>query len=98
MILKTAPILTGALAGAGVSQPVQGKLPAGVSAEMGPDATGVGWVFEYALVDRSGKHDLAELRSLQDWFLKYELKTIPNVSEVASVGGVVRSIRLSSTR
>ncbi|EMK5832489.1 CusA/CzcA family heavy metal efflux RND transporter [Citrobacter sedlakii] len=69
---------------------VQGKLPAGVSAEMGPDATGVGWIFEYALVDHSGKHDLAELRSLQDWFLKYELKTIPDVSEVASVGGVVK--------
>lgn len=74
--------------------PVQGKLPAGVSAEMGPDATGVGWVFEYALVDRSGKHDLAELRSLQDWFLKYELKTIPNVSEVASVGGVVKEYQI----
>ncbi len=73
---------------------VQGKLPAGVSAEMGPDATGVGWVFEYALVDRSGKHDLAELRSLQDWFLKYELKTIPNVSEVASVGGVVKEYQI----
>ncbi|MGP4882381.1 efflux RND transporter permease subunit, partial [Klebsiella pneumoniae] len=68
--------------------------PAGVSAEMGPDATGVGWVFEYALVDRSGKHDLAELRSLQDWFLKYELKTIPNVSEVASVGGVVKEYQI----
>ncbi len=61
---------------------------------MGPDATGVGWVFEYALVDRSGKHDLAELRSLQDWFLKYELKTIPNVSEVASVGGVVKEYQI----
>lgn len=73
---------------------VQGKLPAGVSAEMGPDATGVGWIFEYALVDRSGKHDLAELRSLQDWFLKYELKTIPNVSEVASVGGVVKEYQI----
>lgn len=73
---------------------VQGKLPAGVSAEMGPDATGVGWIFEYALVDRSGKHDLAELRSLQDWFLKYELKTIPNVSEVASVGGVVKQYQV----
>jgi Cu(I)/Ag(I) efflux system membrane protein CusA/SilA len=70
---------------------VQGKLPAGVSAEIGPDATGVGWIFEYALVDRSGKHDLAELRSLQDWFLKYELKTIPNVAEVASLGGVVKT-------
>ncbi|EPF6161037.1 CusA/CzcA family heavy metal efflux RND transporter [Citrobacter sedlakii] len=73
---------------------VQGKLPTGVSAEMGPDATGVGWIFEYALVDRSGKHDLAELRSLQDWFLKYELKTIPDVSEVASVGGVVKEYQL----
>ena len=73
---------------------VQGKLPAGVSAEMGPDATGVGWIFEYALVDRSGKHDLAELRSLQDWFLKYELKTIPNVAEVASVGGVVKEYQV----
>ncbi|OZI39318.1 CusA/CzcA family heavy metal efflux RND transporter [Bordetella genomosp. 1] len=73
---------------------VQGQLPAGVSAEMGPDATGVGWIFEYALVDRSGKHDLAQLRSLQDWFLKYELKTIPNVSEVASVGGVVKEYQI----
>ena len=71
-----------------------GQTSAGVSAEMGPDATGVGWVFEYALVDRSGKHDLAELRSLQDWFLKYELKTIPNVSEVASVGGVVKEYQI----
>ncbi|MEN1341926.1 efflux RND transporter permease subunit, partial [Pseudomonas aeruginosa] len=69
---------------------VQGKLPAGVSAELGPDATGVGWIYEYAMVDRSGKHDLADLRSLQDWFLKYELKTIPDVAEVASVGGVVK--------
>jgi Cu(I)/Ag(I) efflux system membrane protein CusA/SilA len=73
---------------------VQGKLPAGVTAEMGPDATGVGWIFEYALVDRSGKHDLAELRSLQDWFLKYELKTLPDVAEVASVGGVVKAYQI----
>ena len=73
---------------------VQAKLPAGVNTEIGPDATGVGWVFEYALVDRSGKHDLAELRSLQDWFLKYELKTIPNVAEVASVGGVVKQYQI----
>lgn len=55
---------------------MQGKLPQGVSSEIGPDATGVGWIFEYALVDKSGKHDLSQLRSLQDWFLKYELKTI----------------------
>lgn len=61
---------------------------------MGPDATGVGWIFEYALVDRSGKHDLAELRSLQDWFLKYELKTLPDVAEVASVGGVVKAYQI----
>ncbi len=87
-------LLLGALAGAGVSQSGSGKTAAGVSAEMGPDATGVGWIFEYALVDRSGKHDLAELRSLQDWFLKYELKTIPNVSEVASVGGVVKEYQI----
>ena len=73
---------------------VQGRLPAGVSSEIGPDATGVGWIFEYALVDHSGKHDLAELRSLQDWFLKYELKTIPNVAEVASVGGVVKQYQV----
>lgn len=75
---------------------VQGKLPAGVSAELGPDATGVGWIYEYALVDRSGKHDLADLRSLQDWFLKYELKTIPDVAEVASVGGVVKEYQVVS--
>jgi Cu(I)/Ag(I) efflux system membrane protein CusA/SilA len=72
----------------------QGKLPAGVTSEIGPDATGVGWIYEYALVDKSGKHDLAELRSLQDWFLKYELKTIPNVSEVASIGGMVREYQI----
>ncbi|HBT6823088.1 TPA: Cu(+)/Ag(+) efflux RND transporter permease subunit SilA, partial [Klebsiella pneumoniae] len=71
-----------------------GKLPAGVSSEIGPDATGVGWIFEYALVDRNGKHDLSELRSLQDWFLKFELKTIPNVAEVASVGGVVKQYQI----
>lgn len=73
---------------------VQGKLPSGVTSELGPDATGVGWIFEYALVDRTGKHDLAELRSLQDWFLKFELKTIPNVAEVASVGGAVKQYQI----
>ncbi|MFK8258440.1 CusA/CzcA family heavy metal efflux RND transporter [Erwinia sp. AnSW2-5] len=72
----------------------QGKLPAGASAAIGPDATGVGWIFEYALVDRSGQQDLAALRSLQDWFLKYELKTIPNVAEVASIGGVVKQYQV----
>ncbi|WP_300001707.1 CusA/CzcA family heavy metal efflux RND transporter [uncultured Cedecea sp.] len=72
----------------------QNRLPAGIRSEIGPDATGVGWIFEYALVDKTGKHDLAELRSLQDWFLKYELKTIPNVSEVASIGGMVREYQV----
>ncbi|MFV0480674.1 MAG: efflux RND transporter permease subunit [Campylobacteraceae bacterium] len=70
------------------------NLPSGVTPKIGPDATGVGWIYEYALVDRSGKHDLAELRSLQDWFLKFELQTIPNVSEVASVGGVVKQYQI----
>ena len=72
----------------------QNKLPAAVRSEIGPDATGVGWIFEYALVDKSGQHDLASLRALQDWFLKYELKTIPDVSEVASVGGMVREYQV----
>jgi len=72
----------------------QGKLPKGVTSEIGPDATGVGWIYEYAFVDKSGQHNLAELRSLQDWFLKYELKTIPNVSEVASIGGMVREYQV----
>ena len=68
---------------------VRDKLPEGVSPALGPDATGVGWIYEYALVDRTGKHDLGELRSLQDWFLRYRLKTVPDVAEVASVGGMV---------
>ena len=71
---------------------VSGRLPAGVTASLGPDATGVGWVYEYALVDRSGKRDLAELRSIQDWYLRYELQTVPGVAEVASVGGFVRRV------
>jgi Cu(I)/Ag(I) efflux system membrane protein CusA/SilA len=73
---------------------VQGRLPAGVRPELGPDATGVGWVFEYALVDRSGRHDLTRLRALQDWFLKYELRSVPNVSEVATVGGMVKQYQI----
>ena len=73
---------------------VQSRLPKGVSPSLGPDATGVGWVYEYALVDRTGKHDLAELRALQDWFLKYELKTLPNVAEVATVGGMVKQYQV----
>src|SRR6185503_4346544 len=72
----------------------QSRLPAGAKTELGPDATGVGWVYEYALIDRSGKHDLAELRAIQDWFLKYELKTVPNVAEVASVGGMVKQYQV----
>ncbi len=71
-----APIVLGVFAGAGYLNQVQGKLPAGVSAELGPDATGVGWIYEYALVDRSGKHDWP-ITSLQDWFLKYELRRHP---------------------
>ena len=73
---------------------VQARLPAQARASLGPDATGVGWVYEYALVDRSGRHDLSQLRALQDWFLKYELKTVPNVSEVASIGGMVRQYQI----
>ncbi|MFS2134355.1 efflux RND transporter permease subunit [Duganella sp. Dugasp56] len=73
---------------------VQSRLPAQARAALGPDATGVGWIYEYALVDRSGKLDLSQLRSLQDWFLKSELKAVPNVSEVASVGGMVRQYQI----
>jgi copper/silver efflux system protein len=73
---------------------VQSRLPAQAKASLGPDATGVGWIFEYALVDRSGRHDLGELRALQDWFLKYELKAVPDVSEVASIGGMVRQYQI----
>jgi len=73
---------------------VQGRLPRGVQPSLGPDATGVGWIYEYALVDRSGRHDLSRLRALQDWFLKYELKALPNVAEVASIGGYVRQYQV----
>jgi Cu(I)/Ag(I) efflux system membrane protein CusA/SilA len=73
---------------------VQGRLPEGAKASLGPDATGVGWIFEYALVDRTGGHDLAQLRSLQDWFLRYELKTVPGVAEVASIGGMVKQYQV----
>ena len=61
------------------------QLPAGVQPRLGPDASGVGWIYTYALVDRTGRHDLAQLRSLQDWFLKYELQTVPGVAEVATL-------------
>ncbi|MEX2524846.1 MAG: efflux RND transporter permease subunit [Gammaproteobacteria bacterium] len=69
-------------------------LPDGARPQLGPDATGVGWIYEYALVDRSGRHDLAQLRSIQDWFLKYELQTVPGVAEVATVGGMVRQYQV----
>ena len=73
---------------------VAGQLPDNAKPALGPDATGVGWVFEYALVDRTGRHDLAQLRSIQDWFLKYELQTVPGVAEVATVGGMVRQYQV----
>jgi Cu(I)/Ag(I) efflux system membrane protein CusA/SilA len=73
---------------------VQARLPAGARPALGPDATGVGWIYQYALVDRSGQHDLGQLRAVQDWFLKYELKAVPNVAEVASVGGMVRQYQI----
>ena len=70
------------------------KLPLNARPQLGPDATGVGWVYEYALVDRHGNHDLSQLRSLQDWFLKYELQTVPGVSEVATIGGMVKQYQV----
>lgn len=73
---------------------VTGQLPTAAKPALGPDATGVGWIYEYALVDRSGNHDLAELRSIQDWFLKYELQTVSGVAEVATVGGMVRQYQV----
>jgi Cu(I)/Ag(I) efflux system membrane protein CusA/SilA len=73
---------------------VSKRLPQGVTPTLGPDATGVGWVYEYALVDRTGRHDLAQLRSIQDWFLRYELTAVDGVSEVASIGGYVRQYQV----
>ena len=73
---------------------VTSRLPAGAKPELGPDATGVGWIYEYALVDRKGNHDLSQLRSIQDWFLKYELQTVPGVSEVATIGGMVKQYQV----
>jgi Cu(I)/Ag(I) efflux system membrane protein CusA/SilA len=73
---------------------VQGRLPAGARPALGPDATGVGWIYQYALVDRTGRHDLGQLRALQDWLLRYELKAVPNVAEVASLGGMVRQYQI----
>jgi Cu(I)/Ag(I) efflux system membrane protein CusA/SilA len=73
---------------------VQSRLPAAAKPALGPDATGVGWVYEYALIDKTGQHDLAQLRALQDWFLRFELKSLPNVSEVASIGGMVKQYQV----
>src|SRR6202789_3507971 len=73
---------------------VTGKLPPSAKPTLGPDGTGVGWIYEYALVDHSGKYDISQLRALQDWFLKYELKSVPNVAEVASVGGLVKQYQV----
>ena len=73
---------------------VQSDLPLGIVPSLGPDATGVGWIYEYALIDRSGSNDLSQLRSLQDWFLRYELQTIPGVAEVASIGGMIKQYQV----
>ncbi len=73
---------------------VSSTLPAAARPELGPDATGVGWVYEYALVDPTGKHDLSQLTTLQNWFLKYELQTVPGVSEVATIGGMVKEYQV----
>ncbi|HSG64608.1 MAG TPA: efflux RND transporter permease subunit, partial [Gammaproteobacteria bacterium] len=73
---------------------VTSRLPPGAEPALGPDATGVGWIYQYALVDRSGRHDLAELRSIQDWFLKFELQAVDGVSEVATVGGMVKQYQV----
>ena len=75
-------------------QKLTGKLPSGVTPTLGPDATGVGWVYQYALVDESGAHDLAQLRSLQDWYLRYQLESVPGVAEVSVVGGFVKQYQI----
>ncbi len=76
-------------------QKITGNLPAGVTPELGPDATGVGWVFQYALVDKSGKHNLAELRTFQDWYLRYALQSVPGVAEVAGLGGFQKQYQVT---
>ena len=73
---------------------VTGRLPPSAKATLGPDGTGVGWIYEYALIDHSGEHDISQLRALQDWFLKYELKSVPDVAEVASIGGFVKQYQV----
>ncbi len=74
---------------------IQSRLPQGVQTELGPDATGVGWVFQYALVDHSGEHSLDQLRSYQDWTLRYALQSVPGVAEVASIGGFVKQYQVT---
>src|SRR5487761_1427310 len=76
-------------------QQIEGRLPETVHPVIGPDATGAGWVYEYVLVDRTGKHSLADLRSLQDWYVRYQLETVPGVAEVASIGGFVREYQVN---
>src|SRR5512147_2898186 len=73
---------------------LQGKLPPGVTPQLGPDATGVGWIYEYALIDESGKRNLQELRTFQDWYLRYWLSSVPGVAEVASVGGYEKEYQI----
>ncbi len=73
---------------------VQSRLPAAAKPALGPDATGVGWIYEYTLVDKTGQHDLSQLRAMQDWFLRFELKSLPNVAEVASLGGMVKQFQV----
>ena len=73
---------------------VAGRLPVGVTPSLGPDATGVGWIYEYVLQDTNGQHDLQQLRSIQDWYLRYELTSVPGVSEVASIGGFVKQYQV----
>ncbi len=89
------PLLGALAASSSTSSKIQPRLPEGVRTELGPDATSVGWVFQYALVDRSGRHDLAELRSLQDWYLRYHLQAVPGVAEVAAVGGFVKQYQVT---
>src|SRR6476620_2300466 len=74
---------------------IQSRLPEGVRTELGPDATGVGWVYQYALVDKTGQHNLAELRSFQDWYLRYWLQSVPGVAEVASIGGFQKQYQVN---
>ena len=90
---KTDPYWARSRVGESLNQ-VQSRLPSGATAALGPDATGVGWVYEYALVDRTGHTDISQLRALNDWFLKFELKTVPDVAEVASIGGMVRQYQV----